>query len=93
MLPFKCFSCCRVGHYAAKCPHKYNHKNRKDTTRGNRRQFDNRRSYYTHEDSDGFSNSEEGGSDQDLKLCMDFEKNTNDSNNKFVDSLEEKYFF
>ena len=55
--------------------------------------FYSKRSYYTHEDSDGLSNSEEGESNQDLKLLMAFEKNTNDSNDKFVDALDEKYFF
>lgn len=39
------------------------------------------------------SNTEEGEFDQDLKLLMDFEKNTSESNDKFMDSLEEKYFF
>ena len=39
------------------------------------------------------SNNEEGESDQDIKLHMDFEKNINEFNDKFVDALEEKDFF
>ena len=91
-LPFKCFSCGRFGHYAAKSPHRDNHDKGKDSKKGNRRWFDSRRSYYTHEDSDRLSNNEEGESNQDLKLLMDFEKNTNESNDKFVGALEENDF-
>ena len=69
-LPFKCFSCVRVFHYAAKCPHKDNHDKGKDFAKGNRKQFVNRRSYYTHEDSEGLSNSDEDEPEQDMKLLM-----------------------
>lgn len=71
-----------------KFPHKDNHDKWNDIAKGKRRRFENRISYYTHEDNDGLLNSEEGESDQDLKLLMDFEKNTNESNDKFVDALE-----
>ena len=86
-LPFKCFDFGRVGHYATKCPQKNNHDKGKDLEKGNRRQFVNRKSYYTHEDSDGLSNSEEGESNQDIRLLMEFEKDTSEAKDTFMDAL------
>eukprot|EP00253_Pinus_taeda_P036618 PITA_36618 len=85
-LPFKFFACGRVGHYAAKCPHKDNHEKGKKCAKGNRKQVVNRRSYYTHEDSDGLSNSDEDETKQDYKLPMAYD------NDDFLDALEEEGF-
>lgn len=84
-IPFKCFACDRVGHSASKCSHKENYDKGKDSAKGNRKQFVNRRIYYTHEDSDGLSNSDEGESEQYFKL-LKYE------NNEFMDAFEEEYF-
>eukprot|EP00253_Pinus_taeda_P023669 PITA_23669 len=72
-LPFKCFACGRVGHYVAKCPHKDKIDRGKQSIRWNKKQNANKKSYYTHEDSDGFSNSDEDERGNSYKLLIAFE--------------------
>ena len=36
-LPFKCFACGRVDHYASKCPHKDKYEKAKEYAKGNRK--------------------------------------------------------
>eukprot|EP00253_Pinus_taeda_P008949 PITA_08949 len=69
-LPFKFFACGRVGHYAAKFPYK---DKGKEPARWNKKQGENKKSYYTHEDSDGLSNSDEDERGNEYKLLMAFE--------------------
>jgi len=69
-LPFKCFACGRVGHYAAKFPYK---DKGKEPVRWNNKQSANKKSYYTHEDSDGLSNSDEDERGNKYTLLMEIE--------------------
>eukprot|EP00253_Pinus_taeda_P009455 PITA_09455 len=72
-LPFKFFACGRVGHYVAKCPHKHKIDKGKEPVRRYKKQNENKKSYYTHEDSDGLSNSDEDERGNHYKLLMAFE--------------------
>jgi len=82
-LPFKCFACGRVSHCATKCPHKHKYEKGKEYAKWNRKQVVNKRSYYTHEDSDGLSNSDEDENSNDYKLLMAYD------DDNFWDDLKE----
>ena len=90
-LPFKCFNCGRVGHYAAKCPYKETSAKEKEVARRNKNRSSTKKSYYTNEDSDGLSDSEEE-CEQDLRLLMEFENNSRDDKDAFMDALDENEF-
>ena len=79
-LPFKCFACGRVGHYVAKWPHK---DKGKEPVRWNRKQNVSKKRYYTREDSDGLSNSDEDEQGNDYRLLMAFE------DDDFLDAIDE----
>eukprot|EP00253_Pinus_taeda_P033589 PITA_33589 len=83
-LPFKCFACGRVGHYVAKCPHKDKLDKSKEPVRWNKKQNVNKKSYYTHEDSDGLSNSDEDEQGNNYRLLMAFE------DDDFMDAIDEE---
>eukprot|EP00253_Pinus_taeda_P034859 PITA_34859 len=82
-LPFKCFACGRVSHYAAKCPHKDKLDKGKEPVKWNRKQNVSKKSYYTHEDNDGLSNSDEDEHGNGYRLWMDFE------DDDFLDVIDE----
>jgi len=82
-LLFKCFACGSVDHYATKCPHKDNLDKGKESAKWNRKQSVSKKSYYTHEDSNGLSNSDEDENSNDYRLLMAFE------DDDFLDALDE----
>jgi len=86
-LPFKFFACGRVGHYATKCPHKDKIDKGKEPVRWNKKQNVTKKSYYTHEDSDGLSNSDEDEQGNNYKILMDFE------DDDYMDAIYEGGFY
>eukprot|EP00253_Pinus_taeda_P006914 PITA_06914 len=86
-LPFKCFACGRVGHYPAKCPHKDKIDKGKEPVRWNKKQNANKKRYYTHEDSDGLSNSDEDERDES-NVIIDSLQSQLDEKEKSLEKLE-----
>eukprot|EP00253_Pinus_taeda_P005677 PITA_05677 len=86
-LSFKFFAGGRVGHYAAKCPHKDKVDKGKEPIRWNKKQNANKKNYYTHEDSDGLSNSDEDERGNDYKLLMEFE------DDDYMDAIDVDSFY
>eukprot|EP00253_Pinus_taeda_P002600 PITA_02600 len=72
-----------LSHYATRCTHKDKYDKRKESAKWNRKQSVSKKNYYTHEDSDGLSNSDEDENSNDYRLLMAYE------DDDFLDALNE----
>ena len=68
-LPFKCFNCGRVGHYAAKCPHKKVRNQAQESEKNTSKNWQkgkkfNRKSFYAQQDSSTSEDSDEPSSEE-----------------------------
>ena len=74
-LPFKCFNCGRVGHYAAKCPHKKARNQAQELEKTTSKNWQkgkkfNRKSFYAQQESSVSEDSDEPSSEEGTSKFM-----------------------
>ncbi len=97
-LPFKCFDCGKIGHFASKCPYaKKLDTNNDDAPKNNKMKnwktnkgklFQKKRNLYTEEDSESSSEEDNGESDDEEMLFFGFEKLNQQDDEQYEEGAE-----
>jgi hypothetical protein len=89
-LPFKCFNCGKIGHFANKCPHKKHDQNYEDEEKHKSRRFDKKKSLCVNNDDSSEDTDSDSSCEDKVNDFLLMAKEDGDNESKVSDENDEE---